>query len=266
MIGIEKKLIKDELTMYRFPYLEKSYGIIFCFTSRYGGCSKGKFNSLNLDYNTGDNNKNVKRNRELLLEKLNLKEIKKVYSARQVHGNRILDIGKNFDLSADDIKQKADCLITDLEDTPLMVLGADCNLILVADKEKKVIAAVHAGWKGTLNEIISRTILYMIRKYKSDAEDIFVAFGPSIRKCCYKVDGYTIEKFIKKFGDEDFYTAGNDGFFLDLIGINYIQLKSSGISEENIFDCKECTYCNNSYFSYRRSKITGRQAGVAVIL
>jgi len=266
MKGIEKKLVKNDFIMYTSPYLEKSYGMIFCFTSRHGGCSEGKFKSLNLDYYTDDSRKNVKKNRDLLLEKLNLKGIKKIYSVRQVHGNNILDISNNFVLDSDEIHQEADCLITDLRRIPIMVLGADCNLILLADKEKKVIAAVHAGWKGTLSKIISRAVSHMVNKYKSKTEDIFVAFGPSIRKCCYEVDGFMVKKFIKKFGDRDFYISGHDGLFLDLVGINNMLLESSGIRKENIFDCGECTYCNDSFFSYRRNKITGRQAALAVIL
>jgi polyphenol oxidase len=266
MIGIEKTLINKGFTAYLLPYLKEKYGIIFCFTTRNGGYSRGKFESLNVDYYTGDSKKNVSRNRKLILKKLNLNDVKRIYSVKQVHGNRILNIDKSLDWDVDSIYREADCLITGLKKTPVMVMGADCNLILVADKEKKVIAAVHAGWMGTLKEIAAKVIIYMVNKFKSNREDIMVAFGPSIRKCCYKVDRLIVEKFVKKFGDKGFYSNVDGYFFLDLVSINYMQLKDEGISESNIFDCGECTYCNHSFFSYRRNRITGRQAAVAIIL
>ncbi len=265
MTKIEKTIL-DDLTVYLSPYLKKEYGIIFCFTTRNGGFSKGKFKSLNLDYYTGDVETDVKRNREKLLNKLNLNGINRIYSTKQVHGSTILNVSKDMNLNLDNIPQEVDCLITNLKSTPLMVMGADCNLILAADVRKKIIAAIHAGWKGTLGEIAAKTILYMIKKFKSKKKDIFVVFGPSIRECCYKVNEPIIKKFINKFGYENFFSMKDNDFFLDLVGINYMQLKNSGINKENILDCDECTCCNHNFYSYRRSKITGRQAAVAVIL
>jgi len=265
MIKIEKVLL-DDLTIYLFPYLKKEFGIIFCFTTRYGGYSNGKFKSLNVDYYTDDSNINVKRNREVILKKLNLDGVSKIYSVKQVHGNSILDISRDTNLNDDNIPIEVDCLITNLKKVPIMVMGADCNLILIADLRKKIIAAVHAGWKGTLQEITARAISYMIKKFKSKKRNIFVVFGPSIRKCCYKVNSIIIDKFINKFGCRDFFTIKNNSFYLDLVSINYMQLKNSGISDENISDCGECTCCNPDFYSYRRSKITGRQAAIAAIL
>jgi YfiH family protein len=264
MVNIEKKLT-DGLPVYLSPYLRKNHGIIFCFTTRNGGCSNGKFGSLNVNYYVGDSRVNVKKNRKIILKKLGLERIDQIYSVKQVHGNGILNIDENISLKSDSIPVEADCLVTDLKDTPVMVMGADCNLVLLADISKKVVAAIHAGWRGTLHEIMTKAILYMEKRYKSETRDILVAFGPSIRRCCYKVDNSVLEKFINKFGYGDFFLKKNNDIFLDLMSINYMQLRRLGINEENISDCGECTYCTNGFFSYRRDKVTGRQAAVAII-
>lgn len=265
-MALIEKISLEGLTAYLSPYLKKEHGIIFCFTNRHGGYSKGRFESLNVDYYTDDSKTNVKKNRKTIMEKLNIENLDGIYSARQVHGNGILNMNEYIKLNTDNIPEEVDCLITDLKNTPVMVMGADCNLILMADMEKRVVAAVHAGWRGTLKEITAKAISYMRKEFKSKAEDIIVALGPSIRRCCYKVDGLILEKFTSRFGCGDFFSVKDNDIFLDLVGINYIQLREAGINEENISDCGECTCCNHSFYSYRRSKITGRQAAVAVIL
>jgi len=267
MIGIEKvSFDESNFTFYLSGYLKEEYGIVFCFTNRIGGYSKEKFGSLNVGYHTGDNNMNVKRNREIILKKLGLGGATKIYSAEQIHGDRILDIGRELNLENDNINEKADCLITDLKDVPVMVMGADCNLILMADTKSKVVAAVHAGWRGTLQGIVSNVVSYMKERFKSGKGDIVAAFGPSIRKCCYKVDKILIEKFTEKFDSGDFFEIRENDYFLDLVKVNRMQLKEAGINDDNIYDCRECTFCNHSFYSYRRSGITGRQGAIAAIL
>lgn len=265
MTLIEKTSL-DGLTIYLSPRLGKEHGIVFCFTDRNGGYSKGKFNSLNMDYNTGDAMINVKRNREKILKKIGINGEGKIFSVRQVHGNRILNINEYAKTNSDDIPEEADCIVTGLKNTPVMVMGADCNLILIGDIRKRVVAAVHAGWKGTLKEIAARTVLYIKNKFNSNAEDIVAYFGPSIRRCCYKVDRLVVDKFTDRFGCGDFFSVVDNSIFLDLVRINYMQLQEAGIYKENISDCGECTYCNSDFYSYRRSKITGRQAAIAVIV
>ncbi len=260
-----KKIISGDFPLYICPQLKSNNGIIFCFTTRHGGFSKGRFRSLNVDYRVGDSGDNVKRNRKMILKKIGPEGSERIYSIKQVHGTGVLNINKNNELKSDNISKEADCIITSLQDTPVMVMGADCNLILIADIFKRVVAAVHAGWKGTLNEMISRVILFMREKLKSENKNIFVSFGPSIRSCCYMVEDSMLKKFIERFGNKGFFLKRNNNFFLDLVKINYLQLEKLGIDKKNISDCGECTCCNPDFFSYRRDKITGRQAGVAII-
>lgn len=264
MTGIEN-ISAHNLPVYLSNYLKNNHGIIFCFTTRNSGPGNDGVNSFNLDYYAGGNEENVRKNREIILKKLELEKMRKIYSVKQVHGTNILNINKNMNLESDKIMEEADCLITDLKDIPIMVMGADCNLILMADIDKKVIAAVHAGWKGTLEGLAGKVISYMKENFGSKSRDIFVAFGPSIRKCCYKIDSNVLKRFTDKFGLGSFFTKKNNDIYLDLVKLNHIQLEKSGIGEENIFDCGKCTHCSEDFFSYRRNKATGRQAGIAII-
>src|SRR4030043_1058705 len=181
------------LTVYLSDYLKNNHGISFFFTTRNSGPGGNGVNSFNLDYYAGGNEENTRKNREMILKKLELKKMRKIYSVKQVHGTNILNIDKNMNLESDNIMKEADCLITDLKDTPIMVMGADCNLILMADINKKVIAAVHAGWKGTLQGLVVKVISYMIKPLLFQPSGLFVTFGPTIRKCCYKIDSSVLK-------------------------------------------------------------------------
>ncbi len=260
-----KKAPLNNFPIYTYPYLRNNHRIIFCFTTRYGGCSRGRFKSLNVDYSVGDNRVNVRNNRDIILDRIGFDRAEKIYSIKQIHGSRIIKINKDKNYDSDEVLEEADCIITDRIDFPVMVMGADCNLILIADVKKKVIAAVHAGWKGTLYGLVSKAILFIKDIFESRTGDLFVSFGPSIRGCCYRVGASLVKEFIKEFGNKDFYSKKNGGIFLDLVKVNHIQLQELGIKKENIFDCKTCTYCNPGFFSYRKNRITGRQAGIAII-
>ena len=264
MIGMENISVHN-LQVYLSNYLKNNHGIIFCFTTSKSVQGNGGSDSFNIDYYAGESEGNVRKNREMILKILEPGKNRKIYSAKQVHGTNILSINKNMNLESDNIMKEADCLITDLKNIPIMVMGADCNLILMTDINNKVIAVVHAGWRGTLQELAVKVISYMKRNFGSKSKDIFVAFGPSIRKCCYKIDSNVLKKFTDKFGLGSFFTKKDNDIYLDLVNLNHMQLEKSGISGENIYDCGKCTYCDGDFFSYRRNKVTGRQAGIAII-
>ena len=146
-----------------------------------------------------------------------------------------------------------------------MVLGADCNLIIIIDIKEKAVGVVHAGWKGALNGVLGKTLLEFNKHFNSSSENILVFFGPSIRNCCYKVDSTLMDRFREKFCGEDYYSKSGKDFFLDIVKLNLIHLKDFGIQKDNIFDVMQCTGCGNGFFSYRREKDTGRQAAIAMI-
>lgn len=157
----------------------------------------------------------------------------------------------------------ADAVITGKKGILIGVQVADCVPLLLYDKEKSVIAAVHAGWRGTAREILKGTIRTMKERFDSSPDKILVAIGPSIRKCCYEV-GDEVETFVRKAtGEGDYYIKKGNKRFIDLSSANKIQALSMGIPEDNIWQSEECTFCNPEKFhSYRYTKRSaGRQGG-----
>ncbi|MFC2144894.1 peptidoglycan editing factor PgeF [Actinomycetota bacterium] len=263
MLNIEKILVEG-INIFSHPVCDQNN--FFCgFTTRYGGSSRKPFNTLNLAYHVGDEDKSVQSNRQLIIERLLKPGPEYLYSALQVHGNNVLYVDKYTGHKDGSIPLEADSLITNKHNIPIMVLGADCNLIIIVDIKEKAVGVVHAGWKGTLNGILGKTLLEFKKHFGSSPENILIFFGPSIRNCCYKVDSILIDRFREEFGRGDYYFKKDNDFFLDIIKLNLIHLKYFGIQKDNVFDVGKCTSCSNGFFSYRRENNTGRQAAIAMI-
>jgi len=169
---------------------------------------------------------------------------------KQVHGLNVIEITKKF-LGQYSLME-ADGLITREANVPLTIRTADCLPIFLFDPVQRAIGLVHAGWKGTLQRIVSRTILQMQEKWGTAPADLKVALGPAIRSCCYEVG----EEFKKYFPDEIF--CKEDRLHFDLPLANRRQLLQASVRENRIFDCGLCTCCNPRFFSYRKE---GESAG-----
>ncbi len=187
------------------------------------------------------------------LKSLGLKEAL-VVPIKQVHGARIRLIyrkAKKFSL------HKADGAITDCEGVALAVRTADCLPIFLWVPKKGIIGLVHAGWKGTQKHIAARAIRLLKTKWHVKPKDIFVAFGPSIQKCCYEVG----EEFQQYFANAVIRRHGK--FYLNLPVANYHQIIKEGVAKNHIFKNKWCTSCQPQFFSYRREGIrAGRMLSV----
>jgi polyphenol oxidase len=257
----EKKI--SGLSFLAFPFLGR-YGLFCGFTSRNTGFSQSPYDSLNLAYHVGDDRETVGRNRRILLKKiLNLEGC--LYSARQVHGNSVIEVRENIKHLDGDIGQDADGLMTGCIDVPVMVMGADCMLMVFADIKKRAVCAVHAGWKGTQEGMAARALETFSTRFGSGRDSIMVFIGPGIRQCCYEVGDDLVLGFAGKKGAGGSITCRSGRRFLDLAGLNRRQAQDFGILPENIFDTGICTCCSSQYFSYRREKVTGRQAAVAMV-
>lgn len=157
----------------------------------------------------------------------------------------------------------ADAVITAKKGILIGVQVADCVPVLLYDISQSVIAAVHAGWRGTAQEIMKGTIKTMQERFNSSPDNIHIAIGPSIRQCCYEV-GDEVEASVRNVtGEGDYYINKHNKYFIDLSSANKIQALSMGIPEANIWQSEECTFCNPEKFhSYRHAKKSaGRQGG-----
>lgn len=173
-----------------------------------------------------------------------------ITTIRQIHGKRVILTSPQY--IREKKISKADAAITDRAGFPISVRTADCLSVFIYDPKNKAIGLVHAGWKGTYKQVTANTVAAMKKKFSSRPQDLLAAFGPSIRPCCYQV-GPEFKKFFPK---EIAQKPG--GLYLDVPLVNRRQLLNLGVREKNIFDINKCTYCDKSFFSYRRE---GEEAG-----
>ncbi len=157
----------------------------------------------------------------------------------------------------------ADAVLTAQKGLLVGVQTADCIPILLADTNKMVVGAVHAGWRGTASNIITKTIKIMLKEISSKIEDIIIAMGPSIKGCCYQVDTDVKNAIYNATGNGGYFKSKNTKYYIDLPEANKIQILSTGIPEKNIWVSDECTYCNHDkYHSFRyHGNYAGRQGG-----
>jgi len=146
----------------------------------------------------------------------------------------------------------------------LGIQTADCLPVLVADKQRHVVAAFHAGWRGTLKGIVQRGIESMRQKFGSAAEDLVAAIGPGIGRCCFAVGTEVRALYTERFSYAAEMFVTREKLHLDLVEANRRQLLSAGLSPESIFSWNECTSCQTDrFFSYRAERgKTGRMMAV----
>ena len=218
------------------------------FFNRIGGKSTGIFKSLNCGTGSSDKKKNIKKNLEIVCNKIKAKS-KKIVLLNQIHSNKFHYISKNSDLYN---KFEGDALVTSRKGVPIAILTADCAPILIYDKHKEMIAAIHAGWKGAYKNIVKKIIKFMIKKGCSP-KNMIAAIGP-----CISVNNYQIkEDLIKKFIEKDknniiFFKKTKNGIYFNLNKYIHFQLKSLNIKKIDIIN-KDTFNARNNFFSARRS-------------
>ncbi len=229
------------------------------FFNRHGGKSKAPFASLNASYNVGDDKKDVQENRKIICKSL---QIEHLISLNQVHGKKVIIIDKN-NLSQVN-NQEADAMITNLANVGLLIQHADCQPVLFFDPIKQVVAATHNGWRGSVVNILAKTVTMMERHYSCSPENIKVVIGPSLGPCCAEFINYQ-QELPRQL--HDFQVKKNH---FDFWQISRRQLQEKGIKDENISSLEICSKCDDNFFSYRRSKkegsgITGRNCSVIAL-
>ena len=228
--------------------------VIAAQSSRLGGVSPVPFNSMNLGLSVNDVEENVRRNRELFFGKLEI-ELSKVSRCYQVHGNEVLLVNEPV------TNEKYDAQITNKPKIYLAVSIADCTPVLIHDEKENAIAAIHAGWKGTVGKIVSNTLLKMHKKFGTIGENCKAYIGACIGFENFEVGEEVAKHFdisLKRFDTE------KQKWFVDLKKANRKQLLDFGILKENIEISNYCTVNNNDlFFSHRKEKgVTGRMMAV----
>jgi len=235
------------------------------FTTRRGGVSSESYCCLNLGSGGGDSPEKVDRNLDLLCAAVDMSR-ESLVRMDQVHSDSV-HVLRSPDEEMPDGGH--DATVTDVPGVALGVLVADCVPILLHDPVKRVVGAVHAGWKGTVAGVAAKAVKTMAREYGSSPRDILAAIGPAIGPCCYEVDERVIRPLGERFGDiKDLVTEKGGGkWLLDLWKANTVLLTGAGLVPDNIASMGLCTSCNNEmFYSYRRDgRKTGRMMGLVML-
>tara|TARA_B100000941_G_scaffold41020_2_gene24843 strand:- start:410 stop:1174 length:765 start_codon:yes stop_codon:yes gene_type:complete len=244
---------------------EKNYlsGCSYGFFTRNGGYSDGIYKSLNCSRRSDDSNVNTSKNRKKVLQELG-KEGASLVIPIQKHTNICKIITENNSHNV-----TADALVTKSKKLVLCILTADCVPILLHERQKNIIGAIHAGWKGAKNNIIENTIM-KVQELGGKIENISIVIGPCIQQKSYEVGSDFLENFmIDDNKNKELFIQKNQKYYFDLPQYCINKIKNSGVRE--IDNIKKCTYENsNEFFSFRRSLHLkemdyGRQANAITI-
>ena len=276
----------DEVGVVRVPGWQRFGWLRHGFSTRAGGVSTvyGE-RSLNLGWTKDDETAAVAENRRRFVNAVGGEDRLELVGLRQVHSDTVWMIGEGDGalegrLQTADGKAvlEGDGLITDVPGVLIGVGTADCVPVLVVDGKKKVVAAFHAGWRGTVAGIVQLGVARMVNEYGSRVEDLEAAVGPSIGACCYAVGHEVHREFGARFGyAEELFRAGDEEdlakWYLDLWEANLRQLLNAGLKEEQITVIGECTACAQDesgamkYFSHRGEKgLAGRMLSVVGVV
>ncbi|HET7105969.1 MAG TPA: peptidoglycan editing factor PgeF [Candidatus Acidoferrum sp.] len=259
------------------PFLKLPW-LVHGFSTRPGGVSPLESEKvLNLGFMEWDTRENVLENRRRFLSELGAADLDLV-SLKQIHSAVI----RVFPQATTD-PCKGDASVTDRPGQLLAIQTADCVPILLVDPKKRAVAAIHAGWRGTLARITQKAVGRMQFEFGSKPADLLAAIGPSIGPCCYEVAADFVTKFTAQFADAaDYFDEPRSGeepnplqwlnmkppghqpppknVHLDLRKANRSQLLAAGLLAKNIFVSDLCTACHTGLlFSHRREgPLSGR--------
>ena len=238
-----------------------------CFTTRLGGVSTGIFDSLNIAIKEGETEDNVRENLSRLSSALGFSTDDLVLT-RQTHSDivRAVDASHRRGCFHRDYPE-CDALITATPGLALTVFTADCTPILLHDPVTGAGGAVHAGWKGTAQDIAGKTVAAMVTHYGCRPEDIRTAIGPNIGQCCFETDFDVPAALMEVYGREaclPHIRRAGEKYYVNLIEINALSLRRAGVRHIDISD--SCTKCRPDLFwshRYTRGQ-RGRQGAIIV--
>jgi polyphenol oxidase len=256
--------------------------LVHGFSTRLGGVSTLDGQKvLNLSFMEWDAKENVLENRKRLQAAVGAKDFRLV-ALKQIHSAVVHPIA-----SAPATPCAGDASLTKQPGLLLGTQTADCVPILLVDPNRRAVAAIHAGWRGTLARIAQKAVGRMRYEYGSKPEDLLAAIGPSIGPCCYEVAAEFVTKFTSQFADaEEYFDEARTGdepnplqwlnmkppghqpppknVHLDMWKANRSQLLAAGLKANNILSSGLCTACRTDlFFSYRKEgPMSGRMLSV----
>ena len=235
-------------------------------STRVGGVSTGHLESLNTGFTVGDSPSNVWQNRARFARHLGVENLPWLLS--MTHGTEVVAVEKKTPVPTDLTSRpgttyEADGCITNVRGLPLSLTIADCVPVFFFDPKVGAVGVTHAGWRGTVNGIVRRTVECLTEHYGSAPADVRVGIGPSIGPEAFEVGAEVVEEFaaafpddegvIRPHPDEDLRAAGKA--FVNLWRANQLMALRAGVPEERIEISGWCTASHPElFFSHRRDK------------
>jgi len=222
------------------------------------------YDGFNITYYTDDDPKHIATCRKMLSMVLDISDDHLILP-RQVHGTEIAEVTEqNLDSRFDGV----DALMTSMPHTCIGVSTADCVPILIYDIQARAIAAAHAGWRGTVARIGSKTVAAMLQRYSMSAADLKVVIGPSIGPDAFEVGDEVYEAFSQAgFDMNEIAFKRNGKWHIDLWQANALDLQQAGIARENIEIAGICTYQQHEdFFSARRLGIKSGRIYTGIVI
>lgn len=225
--------------------------IVFGFSTKEGGVSPHPY-CLNLGLNTNDERSNVIENRKIFFHAIGIDD-KSVSYQVQVHSTEV-----RYSPSPQNLGE-CDALYTNAKENFLAVSVADCVPVFLYEPDRKIIAGVHAGWKGSAGKILTRTIDKLVDDFEIMPSDLVAYIGP-----CISAKNYEVGREVAELFDNEFIISDGETFYLDLKKQNHSQLLNCGLHSNNIEVSDHCTYDESDLLhSYRRDREnSGRMFGV----
>lgn len=270
----------DGVSIFQFPKLAGLADVRHGIFSRNTGESIGAYRSLNVSFDVGDDSRNVNQNRKIISRCIGEDDLVFI---DQAHGTRVLNFKNESEVgmavAADDFSQDSlayikngkndvyasgssdklvgDAMVSNIRGKFLAMQVADCQSVLMYEPVRQVIANVHAGWRGSIKNIVGLTIKTMERKFGCYSRNIVAGISPSLGPCCAQFVNY--QKEIPAM----YWKYKDDRDHFDFWSISRDQLCDAGVLIENIDVSQVCTKCDTgNFFSFRGEKNTGRFASV----
>lgn len=257
---MQDKTAPNGVRFFEFQVFKRHPEIVHGVFTRRGGVSLPPFDSLNTSFSTGDDPDRVAQNRQMIREILDVDSMP-VY-INQVHGDRAVEVDGAFD-SSENRPPEADAVVTRHPHMLLVIQVADCQPVMMFDPEKRVAANVHAGWRGSIQNIVGKCIEYMAARFGTRPKDILAGIGPSLGPCCAEFIHYEKEIPAHLHG----YKTETDGVLFDFRKMSADQMVQKGVKAAHIELMDICTRCRpDLFYSYRRERLTGRFASAIGIL
>ncbi len=253
MIRIEQ----DGLSYFQFENLAGFANLDHGFFARGGGVSAAPFRSLNVGLGVGDPPENVGKNRHLISRCLGWENL---IFVRQVHGDHVLvcgSKGRPYPPPQSGSADTGDAMIGDTPGFGLVIQVADCQAVFMYDPLRRVVANIHSGWRGSIGNIIGKTVSAMVDRFGCRPADIVAGVGPSLGPCCAEFVNYKVEI------PEKLWQYKDGRHHIDFWALSRDQLCHAGVRADRIELSGLCTRCRTDlFFSYRGEKTTGRCAAV----